>query len=47
MAYKGKRINPEKFERGQIKIMLIVLPLVIFMAMPLIYIINHAFKPME
>lgn len=47
MAYKGKRINPEKFERGQIKIMLIVLPLVIFMAMPLVYIINHAFKPME
>lgn len=47
MAYKGKRINPEKFERGQIKIMIIVLPLVIFMALPLIYIINHAFKPME
>lgn len=47
MAYKGKRINPEKFERGQIKIMLIILPLVIIMALPLIYIINHAFKPME
>ena len=47
MAYKGKRINPEKFARGQIKIMLIILPLVIFMALPLIYIINHAFKPME
>lgn len=47
MAYKGKRINPEKFERSQIKIMIIVLPLVIFMALPLIYIINHAFKPME
>ena len=47
MAYKGKRINPEKFERGQLKIILIVLPLVIFMALPLIFIINHAFKPME
>lgn len=47
MAYKGKRINPEKFERSQLKIILIVLPLVIFMALPLIYIINHAFKPME
>lgn len=47
MAYKGKRINPQKFERGQIKIMLIVLPLVIFMGLPLVYIINHAFKPME
>ena len=38
MAYKGKRINPQKFERGQIKIM---------MAMPLVYIANHAFKPMD
>ncbi|MCD7754831.1 MAG: carbohydrate ABC transporter permease [Firmicutes bacterium] len=47
MAYKGKRINPRKFERGQIKILLIILPLVIFMAMPIIFIINHAFKPME
>ncbi len=47
MAYKGKRINPQKFERSQIKIILIILPLVIFMAMPIIFIINHAFKPME
>ncbi len=47
MAYKGKRINPQKFERGQIKIIVILLPLVIFMALPLVYIINHAFKPME
>ncbi len=47
MAYKGKRINPKKFERSQLKILLIIAPLVIFMAMPLIFIINHAFKPME
>ncbi len=47
MAYKGKRINPQKFERGQIKIIVIILPLVIFMAMPLVFIANHAFKPME
>ena len=47
MAYKGKRINPRKFELGQLKIILIILPLVIFMAMPIIFIINHAFKPME
>ncbi len=47
MAYKGKRINPQKFDRGQIKILLAILPLVIFMALPIIFIINHAFKPME
>ena len=47
MAYKGKRINPKKFDRSQIKILVIIAPLVLFMAMPLIFIINHAFKPME
>jgi len=47
MAYKGKRINPQKFERGQIKIIIVLLPLVIFMALPLVFIANHAFKPME
>ncbi len=47
MAYKGKRINPQKFDRGQIKIIILLLPLVIFMAMPLVFIANHAFKPME
>jgi len=47
MAYKGHTINPQKFEKSQIKIILIILPLVIFMAMPLVYIFNHAFKPME
>ena len=44
---KGQKINPKKFELGQLKIILIILPLVIFMGMPIIFIINHAFKPME
>lgn len=47
MAYKGHRINPQKFEKSQIKIIAIILPLVIFMALPIIFILNHAFKPME
>ena len=47
MAYKGKRMNPPKFEKGQIKIMFILLPLLIFMGMPLVYIAMHAFKPMD
>ena len=47
MAYKGKRINPSKFEKGQIKIIIIILPLVVFMALPLVFIANHAFKPMD
>lgn len=47
MAYKGNNINPRKFNRGQIKIILAILPLVLFMGLPIIFIINHAFKPME
>ncbi len=48
MAYRGGRhINPQRFERGQIKILLILLPLTLFMAMPIVFIIGHAFKPME
>lgn len=47
MAYQGRRINPSKFERGQIKIIVILLPLVIFMALPIVFIANHAFKPMD
>ncbi len=47
MAYKGKRINPQKFEKGQIKIIVILLPLVILMFMPILFIANHAFKPMD
>lgn len=47
MAYKGHRINPQRFEKSQLKIVLAVLPLVVFMALPIIFILNHAFKPME
>ena len=44
MAYKGHKINPKKFEPGQIKIFLLVLPMVILTGLPIIF---HAFKPME
>ncbi|MBP0955314.1 MAG: carbohydrate ABC transporter permease [Oscillospiraceae bacterium] len=46
MGNKGKKINPQSFEPGQLKIIILILPLVIFMGMPIIFIINHAFKPM-
>lgn len=47
MAYKGNRINPKKFEKGQLKIVLAILPLVLFMGLPIVFIFCHAFKPME
>ena len=46
-AYKGHSINPDKFEKGQIKIYLLVLPMVLLCGLPIIFIIFHAFKPME
>ncbi|MDF2587422.1 MAG: transporter periplasmic subunit-2 [Anaerocolumna sp.] len=46
-GYRGSRINPQRFERGQIKIILMVLPLALFMLFPIIYIFCHAFKPMD
>lgn len=47
MAYKGHSINPKHFDKSQLKIIIILLPLVCFMALPIIFILNHAFKPME
>ncbi len=47
MAHKGRQIKPRRFDRGQIKILLILLPLTLFMALPIVFILNHAFKPME
>lgn len=42
----GSRINPKRFSAGQIKFYCILLPLAIFMIIPVIYIINQAFKPL-
>lgn len=46
-GYRGSRINPQRFEKGQLKIYIIILPLVIFMLFPIIFIVSHAFKPMD
>ena len=46
-AYRGHRMNPDKFEKGQIKIYLLILPMVLLTGLPIIFIIFHAFKPME
>ncbi len=46
-AYRGHRTNPDKFEKSQIKIYLLILPMVLLCGLPIIFIIFHAFKPME
>lgn len=46
-GYKGSRINPQRFERGQIKILAVILPIALVMIFPIIFIFSHAFKPMD
>lgn len=45
--FQGTQISPAKFHRSQIKYLLILTPIAMFMLLPLIYIFNYAFKPLE
>lgn len=45
--FQGSKINPSTFHRSQLKFYIGLLPIVIFMALPVIFIINHAFKPLD
>lgn len=44
--FGGSRINPKAFSVGQLKFYSILLPLSIFMIVPVIFVINQAFKPL-
>ena len=44
---RGTTINPKGFHKDQIKFYIILIPLALFMALPIVYIINHAFKPLS
>jgi len=46
-SFQGKKINPKRFHPSQIKFYLILLPVSIFMIIPLIYMFSNAFKPQE
>ncbi|PNT90545.1 carbohydrate ABC transporter permease [Clostridium thermosuccinogenes] len=46
-ARQVTRINPKGFHRSQLKIYAYLLPLAIFMLLPILYILNHAFKPVN
>lgn len=41
------RFNPKGFHINQIPMYLVLVPLALFMSLPIIFIINHAFKPIE
>ncbi len=45
MSFKGTKINPERFHKSQLKFYFFLVPLAIFMMLPLIFIFSNAFKP--
>ena len=45
--YRGNHINPQKFEKGQTKILLVLIPLALFFGLPILFLVCHAFKPMD
>ena len=45
--FHGSKINPDKFDRSQIKFFLVLIPVAIFMLLPIVFIFNHAFKPLN
>ncbi|CCQ97012.1 Binding-protein-dependent transport systems inner membrane component [[Clostridium] ultunense Esp] len=46
-SFQGTKINPTRFDKSQIKFYVILIPLALFMVLPIIFIISHAFKPMD
>ena len=47
MSYQGTKINPTKYDRSQLKFIVVLGLLAIFMALPIVYIFVTAFKPMN
>lgn len=45
--FSGTKINPKKFHRSQIKFFAVLIPMSIFVGLPILFIINHAFKPLN
>jgi len=44
---KSISINPKGFHKDQIKFFIFLLPIAVIMALPIVFIINHAFKPLS
>ncbi len=47
MAFQGTKINPKRFDKSQLKFYLVLVPMALFMVLPVIYIVNQAFKPLD
>lgn len=46
-SFSGTKINPTKFDKSQLPFYIILIPLAIFMILPIIFIFSHAFKPLD
>lgn len=47
MSLKSMQVNPKSFDKSQLKFYLILVPLSVFMLLPVVYIFNSAFKPLN
>ncbi|MCL2363476.1 MAG: carbohydrate ABC transporter permease [Defluviitaleaceae bacterium] len=46
-SFQGTKINPTRFHRSQIKFYLLLIPISIFMLLPVMFVISNAFKPID
>lgn len=46
-SFQGTKINPTSFNRSQVIFYVILVPLTLFMVLPILYIVNQAFKPLD
>ncbi len=47
MSYQGRKINPTRFHPSQLKFYAILVPMAVFMIIPIVYLFTTAFKPQE
>ena len=45
--FSGMKINPKSYHSSQLKFYFILIPMAIFMGLPIVFIVSHAFKPMN
>ncbi len=45
--FLGTMINPTRFHKSQVRFYLILLPMLLVTVLPLIFIVSHAFKPLD
>ncbi len=44
-SFQGMKINPVRYHKSQLKFYFFLIPMTLFVALPIIFIISHAFKP--